>query len=288
MTFACLGESIAGRSSGSGAPHSSAPSEASGSRSARPRTWPRSTRSRATCRDPSRRVRAQAAGAPAKKPRGGSCRRRLEVRHARAAARRSGPRVLDRGQEPDVGRRPDRLRPVHGHEIPKPRTFRAYAYRPWSEGFAYPLGPASIPGPLLEAEVGDVLRVHFRNADEHFGQAVTLHPHGVKYTPDYDAAYLGEFTRVGGFIAPGEEFTYTWEAVPRLGRRVALPRPRAQRGDQHPPRPVRQPGDPREGRPKSPTRSTSCTSTRSCPRSPSCARTSSASTGAWPRATRRR
>jgi hypothetical protein len=100
------------------------------------------------------------------------------------------------------------------HAIPGPRSFRAYAYRPWSEGFANPLGPATIPGPLLEAEVGDVLRVHFRNGDEHFGQAVTLHPHGVRYTPDYDAAYLGEFTRVGGFIAPGEEFTYTWEAVP--------------------------------------------------------------------------
>jgi hypothetical protein len=59
-----------------------------------------------------------------------------------------------------------------------------------------------------------VLRVHFRNGDEHFGQAVTMHPHGVRYTPDYDGAYMGDFTRVGGFVAPGEEFTYTWEATP--------------------------------------------------------------------------
>ena len=41
-----------------------------------------------------------------------------------------------------------------------------------------------------------------------------MHPHGVKYTPDYDGVYLGEHTRIGGFIAPGEEFTYTWEATP--------------------------------------------------------------------------
>lgn len=100
------------------------------------------------------------------------------------------------------------------HPIPKPRVFRAFAYRLWSEGFARPLGPASIPGPTLEAEVGDVIRVHFRNGDEAFGQAVTMHPHGVRYTPDYDGAYLGAYTRVGGFIAPGEEFTYTWEATP--------------------------------------------------------------------------
>ena len=101
-----------------------------------------------------------------------------------------------------------------GQPIRKPRTFRAFAYREWSHGFAAPVGPPSIPGPTLEAEVGDVLRVHFRNGDEHFGQAVTMHPHGVRYTPDYDGAYMGDFTRVGGFIAPGEEFTYTWEATP--------------------------------------------------------------------------
>ncbi|HEY8584203.1 MAG TPA: multicopper oxidase domain-containing protein, partial [Capillimicrobium sp.] len=100
------------------------------------------------------------------------------------------------------------------HPVPKPRTFRAFAYRLWSEGFARPIGPPTIPGPTLHAEVGDILRVHFRNGDEAFGQAVTMHPHGVRYTPDYDGAYLGERTRVGGFVAPGEEFTYTWEATP--------------------------------------------------------------------------
>ena len=41
-----------------------------------------------------------------------------------------------------------------------------------------------------------------------------MHPHGVRYTPDYDGAYLGEHTRAGGFVAPGEEFTYTWECTP--------------------------------------------------------------------------
>jgi hypothetical protein len=100
------------------------------------------------------------------------------------------------------------------HPIPKPRAFRAFTYRLWSEGFASPAGPPTIPGPTLEAEVGDVIRVHFRNGDESFGQAVTMHPHGVRYTPDYDGAYLGAYTRVGGFVAPGEEFTYTWEATP--------------------------------------------------------------------------
>ena len=71
-----------------------------------------------------------------------------------------------------------------------------------------------MPGPTLYAEVGDVLVVHFRNADTKLRQAVTMHPHGVRYSPEYDGAYMGKYTRAGGFVAPGEEFTYFWECVP--------------------------------------------------------------------------
>jgi manganese oxidase len=59
-----------------------------------------------------------------------------------------------------------------------------------------------------------VLVVHFRNGDTKLRQAVTMHPHGVKYNPEYDGAYMGEYTRAGGFIAPGESFTYQWECTP--------------------------------------------------------------------------
>jgi manganese oxidase len=56
--------------------------------------------------------------------------------------------------------------------------------------------------------------VHLRNGDTTLRQAVTMHPHGVKYNPEYDGAYMGEFTRAGGFVAPGESFIYQWECVP--------------------------------------------------------------------------
>jgi hypothetical protein len=95
--------------------------------------------------------------------------------------------------------------------IPGKRNFRALGYRAYSDGFATPTGPAQMGGPTLFGEVGDTLVVHVRNGDEHFGQAITLHPHGVRYTPDYDGTYLGNFTRAGGFLAPEEEFTYTFE-----------------------------------------------------------------------------
>jgi manganese oxidase len=100
------------------------------------------------------------------------------------------------------------------HPIRGRKTFRALVYQLYSEGFARPLAPAAMPGPTIEAEVGDTIEVHFRNADTRFGQALTVHPHGVRYNPEYDGAYLGDFTRAGGFIESGEEFAYTWEATP--------------------------------------------------------------------------
>jgi len=102
----------------------------------------------------------------------------------------------------------------HNRRIAGRNVFTAYVYREMTPGFAGPAGPAKMPGPILTGEVGDVLVVHFRNADTELRQAVTMHPHGVKYNPEYDGAYMGEFTRAGGFIAPGETFTYQWECTP--------------------------------------------------------------------------
>jgi FtsP/CotA-like multicopper oxidase with cupredoxin domain len=101
-------------------------------------------------------------------------------------------------------------RPIDGRNV-----FTAFVYRAMTPGFAsYLVDHPTIPGPTLIAEVGDVLVVHFRNADTKLRQAVTVHPHGVKYNPEYDGAYMGEFTRAGGFVAPGETFTYQWECTP--------------------------------------------------------------------------
>jgi hypothetical protein len=102
----------------------------------------------------------------------------------------------------------------HNRKLSSRNSYRAFMYREMTAGFADYVRPPTLPGPTLFAEVGDVLVVHFRNADTKLRQAVTMHPHGVKYNPEYDGAYMGEFTRAGGFIAPGETFTYQWECTP--------------------------------------------------------------------------
>jgi manganese oxidase len=87
--------------------------------------------------------------------------------------------------------------------------FAAYGYRLYSPGFKAPLGKATVPGPLLEAEVGDTVVVHFRNK---LAAPVTMHPHGLFYANEMDGAYKGKFTDPGGFVQRNRTFTYVWEA----------------------------------------------------------------------------
>lgn len=87
-------------------------------------------------------------------------------------------------------------------------TFRAYAYRAYTPNFGKPLSPASIPGPLIEANVGETLIVHFRNKTS---SPVTMHPHGAFYSNEMDGAYKGYYTDPGGFVQSNQDFTYVWE-----------------------------------------------------------------------------
>ena len=98
-----------------------------------------------------------------------------------------------------------------GERVKGKTKFSAYAYRAYSPGFAQPLGPATIPGPLIEAEVGQTVVVNFQNG---LGTPVTIHPHGIFYGEEMDGAYKGRFTDPGGFVQSGQTFQYVWEARP--------------------------------------------------------------------------
>jgi manganese oxidase len=91
----------------------------------------------------------------------------------------------------------------------KGRTkFRALVYRLYDNDWGQPVGPPSMPGPVLQAQTGDTLVVNFRNKAN---APVTVHPHGVFYTQDSDGAYKGKFTQPGGFVKPGKTFQYIWD-----------------------------------------------------------------------------
>jgi FtsP/CotA-like multicopper oxidase with cupredoxin domain len=65
-----------------------------------------------------------------------------------------------------------------------------------------------ILGPIIRAEVGDVVRVHFLNRTRgHYG----MHPHGLRYTKDHEGAHY-RASGAGARIGPGGRFTYEWIA----------------------------------------------------------------------------
>ncbi|XP_052471931.1 ferroxidase HEPHL1 isoform X1 [Carassius gibelio] len=70
-------------------------------------------------------------------------------------------------------------------------------------------------GPIIRAEVGDVIEVHMKNnASKHY----SLHPHGVFYEKNSEGALYPDGTAGGDksddAVAPGESYTYTWQVKP--------------------------------------------------------------------------
>jgi FtsP/CotA-like multicopper oxidase with cupredoxin domain len=75
-----------------------------------------------------------------------------------------------------------------------------------------------ILGPLIRAEVGDTIRVVFRN---HASRPYSIHPHGVFYTKENEGTPYRDGTSGTGkaddAVAPGATYTYVWEVPERAG-----------------------------------------------------------------------
>ena len=65
-----------------------------------------------------------------------------------------------------------------------------------------------ILGPIIRAEVGDTIVVHFANKAD---RPYSMHPHGVRYTKDDEGAQYSPSGR-GSKVPPGKQYTYTWIA----------------------------------------------------------------------------
>jgi len=75
-----------------------------------------------------------------------------------------------------------------------------------------------ILGPILHAEVGDTIKVIFKNNATH---PYSMHPHGVLYKKDSEGADYNDNTTgadiTDGCVAPGVTHTYTWQVPERSG-----------------------------------------------------------------------
>jgi FtsP/CotA-like multicopper oxidase with cupredoxin domain len=77
---------------------------------------------------------------------------------------------------------------------------------------------AGILGPILRAEVGDTIKIIFRNNGTH---PYSMHPHGVFYEKDSEGTAYNDGSdataKAGGHVPPGQTHTYTWEVPERAG-----------------------------------------------------------------------
>jgi len=77
---------------------------------------------------------------------------------------------------------------------------------------------SGILGPILRAEVGDTIRVVFKNNATH---PYSMHPHGVFYKKDSEGALYEDGTsgsdKGDDAVPPGKTHVYTWEVPERAG-----------------------------------------------------------------------
>ncbi len=103
-----------------------------------------------------------------------------------------------------------------GHRTftPDQTTFRTVVYKQFTKDWAQPIPSPGIPGPLIRAQVGDTILVHFENLDNEFNRPHSMHFHGVHYRPGSDGAYIPGYSGPGANVKPGQSFTYRLVAGP--------------------------------------------------------------------------
>lgn len=112
---------------------------------------------------------------------------------------------------------------TNSHSFPMTR-FIAYQDADFKDLAPHPkwLG---ILGPIIRAEVGDTIKVHFCNRTQGIS-SYSMHPHGFRYTKDNEGAHYfgaksGSPPGAGAEVMPGQCFDYEWiadqDSGPSLG-----------------------------------------------------------------------
>jgi len=105
------------------------------------------------------------------------------------------------------------------------RIYRKAIYREYTDGTFTTRKPRAqqdeylgLVGPLLRAEVGDTIKVVFKNNASH---PYSMHPHGVFYEKASEGSMYADNVshdqKIGSMVPPGATFTYVWEVPERAG-----------------------------------------------------------------------
>jgi len=115
-----------------------------------------------------------------------------------------GWNVVPNGTDPMLGTKFD----------PAKTTMQTTIYRRFTKNFENQLkpGPYGLVGPVVQAQVGDTILVHFKNYDP--VNPHSMHFHGVHYEVASDGAFIPGVSGPGAEVKPGQTFTYKLEAGP--------------------------------------------------------------------------
>ncbi|XP_033621853.1 coagulation factor V [Fukomys damarensis] len=93
-------------------------------------------------------------------------------------------------------------------------SFKKIVYREYEPHFKKEKPRSSISGllgPTLYAEVGDIMKVYFKNKAD---KPISIHPQGIKYSKFSEGASYTDHTspleKMDDAVAPGQEYTYEW------------------------------------------------------------------------------
>uniref|UniRef100_A0A2K6FGC7 Coagulation factor V n=1 Tax=Propithecus coquereli TaxID=379532 RepID=A0A2K6FGC7_PROCO len=93
-------------------------------------------------------------------------------------------------------------------------SFKKIVYREYEAYFKKEKprsGISGLLGPTLYAEVGDIMKIHFKNKAD---KPLSIHPQGIKYSKFSEGASYPDHTspveKMDDAIAPGQEYTYEW------------------------------------------------------------------------------
>ncbi|XP_054568137.1 coagulation factor V [Eptesicus fuscus] len=107
-----------------------------------------------------------------------------------------------------------RPEPTNPSLNPFATTFKKIVYREYEAYFQKekPQSKTSgLLGPTLYAEVGDIMKVHFKNKAD---KPLSIHPQGIKYSKSSEGASYPDHTfpaeKLDDAVAPGHEYTYEW------------------------------------------------------------------------------
>ena len=114
---------------------------------------------------------------------------------------------------------------VENEGPPRQTVFRKAIYREYTDATFTTLKPRppqwehlGILGPLIRAEVGDTVKVVFKNNTKII---CSMHPHGLAYSKEYEGALyadgLSNEEKGGARVLPGKTFTYIWTVPERAG-----------------------------------------------------------------------